>query len=123
MPTKNPRVNVILEEPLYQELSLWAKREGISLSLKVRDLVKEALAIEEDRALAQIARKTGTIVRPEEGLDPTAGMVALVSSEALSAFHTPLLPPESSGGRFICASGEHPTSDCPGDRGPAHNEP
>ena len=57
MPTKNPRVNVVLEEPLYEGLSLWAKREGISLSLKVRDLVKEALEIEEDRALARIAEK------------------------------------------------------------------
>ena len=57
MPTKNPRVNVVLEEPLYEKLSLWAKREGISLSLKVRDLVKKALEIEEDRALAHIAEK------------------------------------------------------------------
>jgi hypothetical protein len=55
MPTKNLRV--VLEEPLYEELSLWAKREGISLSLKVRDLVKQALEIEEDRALVDIAEK------------------------------------------------------------------
>lgn len=57
MPTKNPRVNVVLEGPLYEGLSRWAKRDGISLSLKVRDLVKEALEIEEDRALARIAQK------------------------------------------------------------------
>lgn len=54
MPTTNPRVNVVLEEPLYEGLRRWAKREGVSLSLKVRDLVKEALEAEEDRALVQV---------------------------------------------------------------------
>jgi predicted DNA-binding protein len=57
MPTKNPRVNVVLEEPLYEGLSRWAKRDGVSLSLKVRDLVKEALESQEDRALALLAEE------------------------------------------------------------------
>ncbi len=48
MPTQNPRVNVVLEKPLYQMVVKLAKREGISLSLKTRDLIREALAIEED---------------------------------------------------------------------------
>ena len=55
MPATNPRVNVVLEEPVYQGLRRWAKRDGVSLSLKVRDLVKDALEAEEDRALAQLA--------------------------------------------------------------------
>ncbi len=55
MPTKNPRVNVVLEEPLYEGLRRWAKRDKVSLSLKVRDLVKEALESQEDRALAIFA--------------------------------------------------------------------
>ena len=55
MPTKNPRVNVVLEKPLYEALRRLAKRDGVSLSLWIRDLVKEALALEEDRALAQFA--------------------------------------------------------------------
>lgn len=55
MPTTNPRVNVVLEEPVYEGLRRWAKREGVSLSLKVRDLVREALEAEEDRVLAQLA--------------------------------------------------------------------
>jgi hypothetical protein len=55
MPTANPRVNVVLEEPLYEGLRRWAKRDGVSLSLKVRDLVKEALETEEDRVLAKVA--------------------------------------------------------------------
>lgn len=55
MPAINPRVNVVLDEPLYQGLCRWAKRDRVSLSLKVRDLVKDALELEEDRALADIA--------------------------------------------------------------------
>jgi plasmid stability protein len=56
MPTTNPRVNVVLEEPVYEGLRRWAKRDGVSLSLKVRDLVKDALEAEEDRALADLAK-------------------------------------------------------------------
>ncbi len=55
MPTKNPRVNVVLEKPLYRQIEHLAKRDGVSLSLKVRDLVKEALEIEEDIALSAFA--------------------------------------------------------------------
>ena len=55
MPTKNPRVNVVLERPLYELLGRWAKRDGVSLSLKVRDVVRTAIELEEDRALARFA--------------------------------------------------------------------
>ncbi len=54
MPTATPRVTVVLEEPVYEGLRRWAKRDGVSLSLKVRDLVKEALEVEEDRALVRL---------------------------------------------------------------------
>ncbi len=37
MPTKNPRVNVVLEKPLYDVIASWARRDGISLSMKVRE--------------------------------------------------------------------------------------
>jgi hypothetical protein len=57
MPTKNPRINVVLEKPLYKSIEHLAKREGVSLSLKMRDLVKEALEIEEDVALARLAEE------------------------------------------------------------------
>lgn len=49
-------MNVVLEEPVYEGLRRWAKRDGVSLSLKVRDLVKEALEAEEDRALVNLAK-------------------------------------------------------------------
>jgi len=55
MPAKNPRINVVLEKPLYENVQRMARKDGVSLSLKVRDLVKEALEIEEDIALASIA--------------------------------------------------------------------
>lgn len=55
MPTKNPRINVVLEEPLYKSIKRLAKKDGVSLSLKVRDLVKEALEMEEDVALSVFA--------------------------------------------------------------------
>jgi len=55
MPTKNPRVNVVLEKSLYRTIENIAKRDGVSMSLKVRDLVKEALEIEEDIALSAFA--------------------------------------------------------------------
>lgn len=55
MPTSNPRINVVLEKPIYKSIERLAKRDGVSLSLKVRDLVKEAIEIEEDIALTKIA--------------------------------------------------------------------
>ena len=48
MPTENPRVNVVLEKTLYKSLSRIAKRDGMSLSLKARDLILQALEIQED---------------------------------------------------------------------------
>ena len=57
MPAKNPRINVVLEEPLYHAIEQLASRDGVSLSLKVRDLVKEALEIKEDRALSAFGEK------------------------------------------------------------------
>lgn len=57
MPAKNPRINVVLEKPLYNNVRHLAEREGISLSLKVRDLIKEALESEEDIALSSFAEK------------------------------------------------------------------
>jgi len=57
MPTKNPRINVVLNESLYQNVCLLAKKERVSLSTKVRDLLKEALEIQEDVCLAAFAEQ------------------------------------------------------------------
>lgn len=48
MSTKNPRLNVVLEPSLYAAILRLAKKEGISLSLKARDLIRQALEYCED---------------------------------------------------------------------------
>lgn len=61
MPTKNPRLNVVLEPPIYNVLNDLAHRKGISLSLLARDLIKEALEIYEDlywQRVANLREKT-----------------------------------------------------------------
>ena len=55
MPAKNPRLNVLLEKPLYNALHELADGEGISMSMLMRDLGKEALELREDRARADMA--------------------------------------------------------------------
>ena len=55
MPAKNPRINVVLENPIYEMVRLLAEKDGVSLSTKVRDLVKEALDVQEDIYLAHFA--------------------------------------------------------------------
>jgi metal-responsive CopG/Arc/MetJ family transcriptional regulator len=57
MPTKNARVNVVMEKPLYTAVSGLAKREGTSMSMVVRDLVKEAIELREDIELVKIAEQ------------------------------------------------------------------
>ena len=57
MPTQNPRINVVLNNLLYQNVRLLAEKDNVSLSAKVRDLLKEALEIQEDMALSGFAEK------------------------------------------------------------------
>jgi len=48
MSTKNPRLNVVLEPPLYGAIKHLAQKDGVSLSLKARDLIRQALEYCED---------------------------------------------------------------------------
>lgn len=57
VPAKNPRVNVVLERPVYDALGRLARRQGASLSTTARDLLREALETHEDVALAEIAQE------------------------------------------------------------------
>ena len=57
MPSQNPRINIVLENFLYQNIRLLAKKDNVSLSAKVRDLLKEALEIQEDVALSRFAEE------------------------------------------------------------------
>lgn len=68
MPTTKQRINVILEDPLYETIEQLAERDGMSLSLKVRDLVKEALEIREDVALTSFAEAREKTFRKSKSL-------------------------------------------------------
>ena len=57
MPAKNPRINVVLEEALYEKVKFLAEKDGTSLSAKVRDLLAEALEMQEDIHLVQFAEE------------------------------------------------------------------
>ncbi len=55
MPTKNPRVNIVVEQTLYSVMYDIATREGVSMSTIARDLIREAIKLREDVALAELA--------------------------------------------------------------------
>ena len=54
MPSTRPRINTVLEPPVYQAVKRLADRDHVSLSQKVRDLVREALELLEDAALGEL---------------------------------------------------------------------
>ncbi|MEW5693759.1 MAG: toxin-antitoxin system, antitoxin component [Candidatus Hydrogenedentota bacterium] len=55
MNRQNPRINVVVERPLYKTIKILANRDNVSLSQKIRDLVLEALEYLEDASLTKIA--------------------------------------------------------------------
>ena len=57
MPAKSPRVNIVVEPPLYNALYDIAISEGVSMSSVARDLIREAIDLREDVALAAFADK------------------------------------------------------------------
>jgi predicted DNA-binding protein len=57
MPTKNPRINVVMEESLYQSLKRLARRDHTSISMRARDLIKEAIADTEDAFWTVVAEE------------------------------------------------------------------
>lgn len=68
MPTKNPRINIVLEKPLYNAIKKIAKKEGISISLKARDFIREALETHEDVVLDEIAGKREKTLSKQKAL-------------------------------------------------------
>ena len=57
MATKKPRVNVVLDKNTYKIIKDLSEGEDISMSSAMRDLIKEALELREDVALAEFAEK------------------------------------------------------------------
>jgi len=68
MPAKKPRVSVVLEKPLYDSVRRLAAKEEISFSLKIRDLVKDALEAQEDVVLAEVAEERENTFRRTRAL-------------------------------------------------------
>ena len=69
MPTKNPRINVVLDKKIYMSVQNLAEKDGVSLSTKVRDLLKQALEIEEDIYLGAFAQQREKSLTEEQLLD------------------------------------------------------
>jgi len=64
MPTEHPRVNIVIEQTLYGMMHDLARAEGVSMSALARDLIREALELREDVALAALAEeREQTLVR------------------------------------------------------------
>lgn len=57
MPTNKPRLSVVLDKPVYGCLRGLADKDGISMSLKARDLIREALELYEDGYWLEKAEK------------------------------------------------------------------
>jgi hypothetical protein len=57
MPTKNPRINVVLNPRIYADVQTLSEARGLSMSSLVEDLIEAALDIQEDIALAGLADK------------------------------------------------------------------
>jgi len=57
MAAEKPRVHVLLERPVFRALSALARRNGVSLSLAARDLIREAIELHEDLGLGALAER------------------------------------------------------------------
>ena len=57
MPTKNPRLNVVLDNELYQMVEKISEQEDKSMSVVAKELIEEALEKHEDLLLSEIAMK------------------------------------------------------------------
>jgi len=57
MPTTLPRISTLVERSIYEAVAMLAKRDGVSLSQKARDLLLEALELIEDASLEAIVER------------------------------------------------------------------
>ena len=57
MPSTLPRISTVVERRIYQAIATLAKKDGMSLSQKARDLLLEALELTEDAGLEAIVER------------------------------------------------------------------
>ena len=68
MSTKNPRIHTVLEPPLFAIVERLAREDGFSLSEEAADLIREAVALREDRVLDLFARARRKTFSPKKAL-------------------------------------------------------
>ena len=57
MPTMLPRISTVVDRPIYEVVARLAKKDGVSLSQKARNLLLEALELIEDAGLEAIVEQ------------------------------------------------------------------
>jgi len=57
VPTKNPRLNVVLDSELYDMVEKISKQEDKSMSVVAKELIEDALEKHEDLILSEMAMK------------------------------------------------------------------
>lgn len=57
MPTKNPRLNVVLDAELYEMVEKLSQQEDKSMSVIAKELIEDALEKHEDLILSEMAMK------------------------------------------------------------------
>jgi hypothetical protein len=70
MSIRNPRIHAVLDRPLFRAVKRLADEQGFSLSEEVRDLVREAVELREDRALDAFAERRRKSFAPGKSLTP-----------------------------------------------------
>ena len=66
--SKNPEINVVLDKGLYTAINQMAENEDTTISLVMRDLIKEALSLREDISLALIAEEREQTFDPDKAI-------------------------------------------------------
>lgn len=57
MPTKNPRLNVVLNDEIYKTIEYIAAQEGKSMSVVAKELLEDAIDKHEDMFLSEFAQQ------------------------------------------------------------------
>jgi len=68
MPTRNPRINVVVDTELFEVLSIIAKERGESLSSIVRKYAELGLRLAEDIGLAKLGEERLNTLRKDKTL-------------------------------------------------------
>jgi hypothetical protein len=68
MTTKHPRIHTVLEGPLFEIVERLARQYGHSLSEEAADLIREAVALREDRALDGLGQARRKSFDPRKAL-------------------------------------------------------